>query len=191
MQVSIDPTNPDLLDAKTRKAEFRETAREILWKDRYDRKSRVSVDTGGAIARALEQAYKLGLAHAQDTSPRPQAKKVDPDAPVPWKRLSSRARSVLESILHFNWSVVLVRAQDDWSPDRWGCYWDWGDRKPPEQRIELAQTYSRATLAPLIGLGLMREETVGDRATLVPTAKGIASWRAAIKENQTAFPDPP
>ena len=42
-----------------RKARFREEARDIVAKDRYDRKYGRAVDTVGAIARALERAYKL------------------------------------------------------------------------------------------------------------------------------------
>ena len=44
-----------------RKANFREEARGIVAKDRYDRKYGHAVDTAGAIARALERAYKQGF----------------------------------------------------------------------------------------------------------------------------------
>ena len=37
---------------------YREAAREIVAKDRYDRKNGFTVDTAGAIARALERAYR-------------------------------------------------------------------------------------------------------------------------------------
>ncbi len=40
-----------------RTAAFREAAREIVHKDRYDRRAGLSVDTAGTIARALERAY--------------------------------------------------------------------------------------------------------------------------------------
>lgn len=44
-----------------RKAEFREIARDILFKDREARKFRLKVDTGGAIARAMERVYQTGI----------------------------------------------------------------------------------------------------------------------------------
>lgn len=44
-----------------RRARFREAAREIVAKDRYDRKRGLPVDTGGAIAHAMERAYRQGF----------------------------------------------------------------------------------------------------------------------------------
>ena len=41
-----------------RKARFREIARGIVAKDRYNRKYGIAVDTAGAIAQALERAYR-------------------------------------------------------------------------------------------------------------------------------------
>ncbi|WP_292069742.1 hypothetical protein [Mesorhizobium sp.] len=45
-----------------RKAKFREIARSIVAKDRYNRKYGLAVDTAGAIAGALERAYRQGVA---------------------------------------------------------------------------------------------------------------------------------
>src|SRR3546814_20205263 len=44
-----------------RKARFREIARGIVAKDRYNRKYGIAVDTAGAIAQALERAYRDGV----------------------------------------------------------------------------------------------------------------------------------
>jgi len=44
----------------SRKARFREIAREIVAKDRYNRKYGLSADTAGALANALERAYREG-----------------------------------------------------------------------------------------------------------------------------------
>ena len=50
----------------------RKEARDVVFKDRHDRKYGCAVDTGGAIARALERAYKQGFADAQgDPLPAP------------------------------------------------------------------------------------------------------------------------
>jgi hypothetical protein len=191
--MSFDPKDSLLREPKARKDEFAESARKILWKDRYDRKAGVSVDTAGAIARAMEQAYRLGLAHAKLSAPASLAvsERQDADAPVSWTHISPRARNVLESVLRFKWNVVQIDGKDEYSEPRWGCYWDWGDRRPPEKRVELAQSYSRITIAPLVKLGLMREELQAKRIGLVVTAKGIASWQQAIAQDQTLFRDAP
>ena len=61
-------------------------ARGIVSHTRRNRKNGFSVDTSGAIARAIERAYKQGFADAQDTNPpaplKPQPD--DPDAPKEW-----------------------------------------------------------------------------------------------------------
>jgi hypothetical protein len=48
-----------------RKVRFREMARDIVAKDRHDRKYGLAVETAGAIARALERAYRQGFEDAQ------------------------------------------------------------------------------------------------------------------------------
>ena len=55
----------------TRKLRFREAAREIVAKDRYNRKYGYAVDTAGSIARAMERAYRQGFADAQSEAPAP------------------------------------------------------------------------------------------------------------------------
>ncbi len=44
-----------------RKVRFKEQAREIVAVDRYNRRYGKSVDTAGAIAQALERAYREGV----------------------------------------------------------------------------------------------------------------------------------
>jgi hypothetical protein len=51
--------------AHRRKVRFREAGREILAKDRHDRKYGFPVDTARAVARAMERAYRQGFADAQ------------------------------------------------------------------------------------------------------------------------------
>jgi hypothetical protein len=67
-----------------RKARFRETAREIVGKDRTDREYGFAVDTAGAIARAMERAYRQGFADAQSETPAPPASGADACAIRPW-----------------------------------------------------------------------------------------------------------
>lgn len=73
-----------------RKARFREIARGIVAKDRSDRKYGLTVDTGGAIAQALERAYRDGV---RDGPAAPVAVPEQPDAgPVEWALISPRPR---------------------------------------------------------------------------------------------------
>jgi hypothetical protein len=89
-----------------RKANFREEARGIVAKDRYDRKYGHAVDTAGAIARALERAYKQGFADAQDDHVRPTPEVSDgghwsgcSSRPVPETRSGPAACSCLAAMV--------------------------------------------------------------------------------------------
>lgn len=62
-----------------RKAKFREIARGIVAKDRYNRKYGLAVDTAGAIAGALERAYRQGLAGSRlDRQPQSRTSETGP-----------------------------------------------------------------------------------------------------------------
>ena len=81
-------------DKSLRKAQFRETARNILHKDRFDRKYGLSVDTAGAIARALEQAYQQGLTDCREVTP-----PADRPRRLQWIEIPARPRDALSSLL--------------------------------------------------------------------------------------------
>jgi hypothetical protein len=83
-----------------RKANFREEARGIVAKDRYDRKYGHAVDTAGAIARALERAYKQGFADAQDDHVRP-TREVSDGGPLEWVLIPPRPRNAFWSCCLF------------------------------------------------------------------------------------------
>ena len=57
------------VSAVQRKAAFTSVGRDILKTDRERRKYGLSVDTGGAIRRALEWAFKAGVAFGQGKFP--------------------------------------------------------------------------------------------------------------------------
>lgn len=82
------------VDALLRKAEFKEIAREILRKDREHRKAGMAVDTGGSIARALERAYKAGIADAGQS---PDAR--DEGRTLSWIEIPSRSRDVVVDMM--------------------------------------------------------------------------------------------
>lgn len=183
--MTFDANNPALRNLQSRKGEFREAARDIVLKDRDSRKFGRSIDTGGAIARALEAAYKLGVAHgAGAVAPVPSVTDVPATSPesIAWNTIPPRPRAIFERILSFKWIVLLVPDAAPWKKqsDRWACYWDWGDRKPEGKRYELADTFSRTTLAPIVRLGLMKELEVGGRTALEPTELAVATWARAL-----------
>lgn len=181
---AIDRDNPELHDSAARKGVFREVARDILWKDRESRKYGASQDTGGSIARALEQAYKLGLAHATTSEMPNLPKHRDENALVAWTSLPSRPRQAFDSIVRFEWIIVIAPNPKPFAaqPDVWACYWDWGERRPAEARIELARTYAIATLQPIVNIGLMEEAIVKDVTYLKITAKGRETWESGVRD---------
>jgi hypothetical protein len=67
-----------------RKARFREAARAIVAKDRHDRKYGLPVDTAGAMARAMERAYREGFADAQGEPPMPAPSDVPAGETIDW-----------------------------------------------------------------------------------------------------------
>jgi hypothetical protein len=187
MPMTFDANDAAFRDAATRRGEFRELAKDIVWKDRDYRKIGRSADTGGAIARAMEAAYKLGLSHGATpqtaTSISGQEEAETGKTCVPWKAIPTRARSAFESIIRFNWLVLLVLNAEPWKsqPDKWACYSNAGENCAPDERIKLAQTFSPSTLQPLINLGLMQEKTIAEKTMLVPTELAAATWIAAIE----------
>lgn len=82
-----------------RKARFREIARGIVAKDRYNRKYGLAVDTAGAIARALERAWRDGVG-ADPTNPR-SAVEQPGTGPMEWVLIPPRPRTAFWSICLF------------------------------------------------------------------------------------------
>ena len=176
----FDTHDSALRDSTVREGEFREAARAIVQKDRESRKYGGSVDTGGAIRRAMEQAYKLGLEHGRQ--PHAVIHAPTPDEPLAWKSIPPKARNIYLQILSLGWIVVLAPRDGSWlqTKDQWDCYWDRGDKRPANERIEFAASFSVSTLAPLIKLGLMIERKFESKVFLEQTAKGKATWQHAI-----------
>jgi hypothetical protein len=178
----IDRDNPQLQNLTVRKGVFREVARDILWKDRNARKSGASQDTGGSIARALEQAYKLGLAHATLGEVPDKSKPGEENDLVMWMSLPSRPRQAFDSMIRFDWMVVkapnskLFAAQ----PDVWACYFDRGESWPSEDRLVFHCSYAISTLRPIVSLGLMEEKVVKGVTCLLITELGRGTWELGI-----------
>lgn len=184
--MAFDTNNPSLHDSEFRKGEFREMARDIVWRDRESKKCGRSADTGGAIARSMESAYKLGLKHGADKTTTPAIGHEDSrqsSGYIAWNTIPPRPRAIFERILSFNWIVILAPNASPWqkNAEKWACYWDWGEQRPGRERYELADTFSRSTLAPIVRLGLMQEKVIAERTILEPTALASATWEAAIE----------
>ena len=166
--------------APHRAASFREAARAILHKDRSDRRAGFSVDTAGAIARALERAYAQGFADAQAPPTAPAPSEVPADAaasaePVEWILIPPRPRDAFWTICLFTLSRDAAQAADEaghlqpvTTPNGkpgWQLVSRHGFEKP----------YGYATLLPLIRLGLLDPVQVPDKR-LVVSALGRATW---------------
>jgi hypothetical protein len=94
-----------------RKARFREIARSIVAKDRSDRKYGFTVDTAGAIAQALERAYRDGV---RDGPAAPVAAPEQSDTgAVEWALIPPRPRDAF-------WSICLSILGGDASQSRDG-----------------------------------------------------------------------
>lgn len=84
-----------------RKARFRELAREIVFKDRQDRRSGYAVDTAGSIARALERAFREGFEVGQTEGPAPVVAPHVENQPIEWALIPPRPRDAFWSICLF------------------------------------------------------------------------------------------
>lgn len=179
--------------AKTpsRTAAFREAARAIVAKDRYDRRVGLSVDTAGAIARALERAYMQGFADAQAPAPSSPALSGDGNAgyegnaPVEWILIPPRPRNAFWTICLFTIGrdpavmpaghlqpMVLPSGRPGWQ-----LITGHGRDKP----------FRQPTLLPLLRLGLLGLVHESDQR-LVVTARGLTTWRRFL-ERGGQFPE--
>lgn len=179
----FDAGDSVFMEGATRKAEFKEIAREILRKDRECRKYGMPVDTGGSIARALENAYKLGKSHGELGVHTSGAliDQVETSDWIPWNTIPSRARQALDYILRFEWAVQLLQSPDPWDrpTGKWGCY---AIVNQETKECMMMKTYGKSTLEPLIKLGLMEYRENEQMTYLFPTQKGVASWLEAIEQ---------
>lgn len=170
-----------------RMAAFREAARAIVFKDRYDRRAGMSVDTAGAIARALERAYAQGFADAQ--APSRGTMENLPEAgrsasgrsaePLEWILIPPRPRDAFWTICLFTLgretaipakaSGHLVAVQTPRGTVGWQLVSRTGIEKP----------FGRATILPLLRLGLLHAEDEPERC-LVISDLGRATWQRFV-----------
>ena len=163
-----------------RKRQFRETARDILHMAKVKRQFGEAVDAAGAVARAMEQAYRLGFEEALTGAAAAEAGEdlvppgaANPDA-LPWTLIPPRTRGTF-------WSICLA-ALGRGGLTSTSSYlevvptgaakWAWQlvvpERKPYHRRV------GDGTIVTLCRLGLM--EVGDDETRVVLTDYGIRTW---------------
>ena len=68
-------------------------SRDIVAKDRYDRKYGLAVDTAGAVARAMERAYRRGFEDAQSERPAAISQMGGGEGALDWVTIPPRPRN--------------------------------------------------------------------------------------------------
>jgi len=175
-----------------RTATFREAARAIVFKDRDDRRVGLSVDTAGAIGRALERAYVQGFidAHAP-ASPAPALPETtaagdDTARPVEWVLIPPRPRDAFWTICLSALGRDTAAMPDGAAPGGAGHLhltalpsgrpgWQLVTRTGHEDK-----PFGYSTLLPLVRLGLLDPVQELDRR-LVVSARGLATWRRFLE----------
>jgi len=157
-----------------RKVRFREMAREIVAKDRHDRKHGLAVDTAGTIARALERAYREGFADAQREPSVPTTGDAVPGEVMDWALIPPRPRTAF-------WTICLFVLGKGEPTDGTGhLVPTTTDRGTPGWRLILPgrnfdKMLGERTIAPLVRLGLLELADAGPERLLV-SAGGRATW---------------
>ena len=172
-----------------RKRLFRETARDILLTAKVKRQFREAVDNAGAIARAMEQAYRLGFDDALKRvtgSPPPMADlsagvPIDPpDDAMEWTRIPPRTRSTFRSIC----LAALGRDQRTATPSYLQLILKPGGTVAWQLVVPDCQTYVKTvgdgTIVTLVRLGLLQHApTEEPQGTL--TDYGIRTWNRFLE----------
>jgi hypothetical protein len=161
-----------------RKVRFREAARDIVAKDRSNRKYGYAVDTAGAI----ERAYRQGFADAQSAMPIPPETAAETnDAMLEWALIPPRPRTAFWSICLFalgredrpESGAHLVRAITGRGTPGWRLV-------VPERPDFDDKVIGEKSIMPLLRLGLL-ETAAGGAERLVLSARGEATWRRFLE----------
>jgi hypothetical protein len=162
-----------------RKIRFREAARAIVAKDRYDRKYGRAVDTAGAIARAMERAYRQGFETAQSERPIPSSKTPDAEDALDWVLIPPRPRSAL-------WTVCRFMLGRDGEQERDGHLVPMiTERGTPGRQLVMSdggfeKAIGEKTIVPLVRLGLLENAGDGPKQLLISN-RGRATWRLFLQ----------
>jgi hypothetical protein len=169
------PPNTDPL----RKIRFREAARAIVAKDRYDRKYGRAVDTAGAIARAMERAYRQGFETAQSERSVPSSKLPDAEDVLDWVLIPPRPRSAF-------WTICRFMLGRDGEQEREGHLVPMiTERGTPGWQLVMSdggfeKAMGEKTIVPLVRLGLLENASDGPTQLLISN-RGRATWRLFLQ----------
>lgn len=176
--MSRRPRQPDA-DLR-RKVQFREAAREIVARDRNDRKYGLAVDTAGAIARAMERAYRQGYEDAQSDPPTGLiSEPVDEEGALDWVMIPPRPRTAF-------WTVCLFALGREKREERSGHLIPVPtERSTPGWQLVLSdgrfeKTFGEKTVLPLVRLGLL-ELAPDPPERLLISGRGQATWRLFLQ----------
>lgn len=174
----------DKIVKQHRCAEFKEISRNIVWNDREKRKYGYSVDTAGAITRALEKAYQRGRKEERDGEP--SYPDQIPGSPIEWKLIPSLPRRAFWSVCLF----ILGRSSDE-RPSvgglrlimderkgelRWVVIRNWSE----PDKYDFSFSWGPRTIQVLIKLGLVTN--IDDR-NLKISELGERTWKQALSES--------
>ncbi len=156
-----------------RKARFREEARGIVFKDRDHRKYGRAVDTAGAIARALERAYREGFAAADGPAPKAPVQ-PRPDGPLDWALIPPRPRSAFWSCCLFTFgrrgdklrAAHLEPAVTERGTRGWHLVVD---------NLDLKKVVGAESIALLVMLGLLEPDPAA-QGHLMVSVRGRSTW---------------
>lgn len=178
----LDNKDEQLRDKTIRGAQFREIARDIVATDRDMRKFGRNGDTGGAIKRALENAYKLGMQHTLNKPIASESSEDEEDDTVNWNVIPKKSRDAFYSIMQYKYLVFEIK-----SVPRLNIKEAWAMHSIIGGTGKFVRTISKSVMAPLINLGLLKVHLIQGRNALVYTVKGIGTWNVAI--NSGYIPD--
>ena len=178
-EVSLMAARARLPGNADRKRQFRETARDLLHMSKVKRQMGEAVDTAGTLARAMEQAYRMGFEDAlkgpADLAPHtPNAPEDAPSEAMNWTLIPPRTRSAF-------WSICLAalgrvgRTQTpsylEAVPTRRGTL-AWQLVVPDRRTFE--KSVGDGTIVTLLKWGLLQK--ADDETRVILSDYGIRTW---------------
>lgn len=163
-----------------RTAQFRDIAKGIVAKDRSNQRNGFSADTAGAIARALERAFREGfiVAHEADrTAMLPPSSKETHEDSLDWMLIPPRPRNAF-------WTCCLFILGENGQGEYGGCLQPITTvRGTPGWRLivagsrNLTDEFGDRTIQPLLRLGLLQPlSTASSLIRISPF--GYETWKA-------------
>jgi hypothetical protein len=139
----------------------------------------LAVDTAGAIARAMERAYRQGFEDAQSEPPTRLSEPVEEDGALDWVMIPPRPRTAF-------WTLCLFALGREKQEERSGHLVPvLTERFTPGWQLVLSdgrfeKTFGEKTVLPLVRLGLL-ELAPDPPERLLISERGTATWRLFLQ----------